>query len=438
VNWSVVGNRPSKNSARRQTVSRNDRRRAAVEQRREAARRQARRDAQRRRRRLVVIPLAVAVVLLAGGGIFALVQRGGGGGTTQYSLTSELAAGAYGDFAISTTPAAYHLVYKVDNFGSGENGQDTTTQEYTVRRPFDAHLVARKGAPPGTDEQWSLIWNLGKYGQTTSGASPEVGQVAPQAALGDIRLDATLTDLVADKKFVAKERRIVLGRECQVYRTGSALETLSVSAPTDTDYAEACIDSDGLLLEEVVVSSGKLAERLIATSVDDQTAPTDDVFTITGDPTPLAQGGSQLAPIDAATKPADGYWGLAAPPAGYTLQGRYLLQTPADQNTSNTSASTTTTSTTAPPAPIPSYVDVYVDGPDTIIVRQGPTAAEPQSDATPGASVDIGALGSAPLTAALTGSHIVAHPAAPAAWYVELQGTVSRDALKQVASQLTN
>jgi hypothetical protein len=446
VNWSVVGNRPSKSSARRQTVSRNDRRRAAIEQRREAARRLARRDAQRRRRRLIVIPLAVAVVLLAGGGIFALVQRGGGGGPTQYSLTSELAAGSSGDFAISTTPAAYHLVYKVDNFGSSatstssassDGGTTTTTQEYTIRRPFDAHLVSKAGAPPGTDEQWSLIWNLGKYGQTTSGGSPEVGQVAPQAALGDIRLDATLTDLVADAKFVAKERRIVLGRECQVYRTGQAVETLSVAAPTNTDYAEACIDSDGLLLEEVVVSSGKLAERLIATSVDDQTAPADSVFTITGDPTPLAQGGSQLSPIDATTKPADGYWGLATPPTGYTLQGRYVLQTPADQSASDTSASTTTTSTTAPPAPVPSYVDVYVNGPDTIIVRQGPTAGEPQSDATQGTSVDLGALGSAPLGATLTGSHIVAHPAAPAAWYVELQGTVGRDTLKQVASQLT-
>jgi len=33
---------------------------------------------------------------------------------------------------------------------------------------------------------------------------------------------------------------------------------------------------------------------------------------------------------------------------------------------------------------------------------------------------------------------LTAHPAAPASWYVELQGTVSRDTLKQVASQLAN
>jgi hypothetical protein len=438
VDWTVVGNRPSKGSARRQTVSRNDRRRAAVEQRREAMRRQARRDAQRRRRRRIGIPLAVVVVLLAGGGVFALLERGGGG-TPDFALTSALAPTSATPLTISTTPAAYHVVYKVDTAKSGESGLDTTTQEYTVRRPFDAHLVAKSGAPPGTDEQWSLVWSMGKYSQTTSGSSPEVGQTAPQAALGDIRLDATLADLVADGKFVAKERRVVLDRECQVYRTGSALETLSVTAPTKTDYADACIDSSGLMLEEVVVSSGQLAERLIATSVDDQTVPGDDAFAITGDPTPLAQGGSQLTPIDAATAPAESYWSLPTPPAGYTLQGRYQLLTPADQNSSSDpSASTTTTSTTAPPAPVPSYVDVYVNGANTIIVRQGPTAGEPQDSGATGTTVDVGKLGSAPLSSSLTGSRLVAHPAVPAAWYVELQGTVARDTLQQVASQFTN
>ena len=433
-----MGNRPAKTSARRQTISRNDRRRAAIEQRREALRRQARRDVHRRRRRRIGIPLVVLLVLLAGAGTFALVERGGGS-TPTYSLTSELAGGSYGTFAIDTAPAAYHVVYKVDTAKSGESGTDTSTQGYTVRRPFDAHLVSKSGAPPGTDEQWSLIWNMGKYGQTTSGSSPEVGQTAPQAALGDIRLDATLQDLVADGTLVPKERRIVLGRECQVYRTGGALETLSVTAPTKTDYADACIDSSGLMLEEVVVSSGQLAERLIATTVDDQTVPGDDAFAITGDPTPLAQGGSQLTPIDAATKPADGYWSLPTPPTGYTLQGRYQLLTPASQSSSSDpSASSTTTSTTAPPAPVPSYVDVYVNGPNTIIIRQGPTAGEPQGDASTGATVPVGALGSAPLSSSLTGSRLVAHPATPNAWYVELQGTVGRDTLKQVASQLTN
>jgi hypothetical protein len=87
---------------------------------------------------------------------------------------------------------------------------------------------------------------------------------------------------------------------------------------------------------------------------------------------------------------------------------------------------------------VPSYVDVYVNGANTIIVRQGPTAGEPQDSGGTGTTVDVGKLGSAPLSSSLTGSRLVAHPAVPAAWYVELQGTVARDTLQQVASQFTN
>jgi hypothetical protein len=432
VDWSVVGNRPSNRSTRVQTASRNDRRRAAVEQRREQARRLAQREAQRRRRLKIGIPLGVVALLLAGGGVFLLVARDGGG-AKEFSLTSELAAIQAGDFAITTTPAAYHLVYRVDSFG-GDDGQQTNTQEYTVRRPFDAYLVDKSGAPPGGDEQYSLLWNLGKYAQSSAGAADEVGQLAPQPALGDIRLDATLEDLVADGTFVPKERRLVLGRECQVYRTGQPLETFGLAAPTDDTYTDACVDSDGLLLEELSVSSGELVERLIATQVDDQIQPTDDTFAITGEPTTLDQGGSQLTAIDAATKPVEGYWGLDTPPSGYQLQGRYLLQTPSDAG-AGTDTSTTTT-TTAPVAPVPSYIDVYVNGVDTIMVRQGPTAAEPTSPTNQGASVDLGALGTTPLTATLTGSRLVAHPTAPADWYVEVTGTVSRTELQQAASAL--
>src|SRR5262249_52439756 len=155
-------------------------------------------------------------------------------------------------------------------------------------------------------------------------------------------------DLVADRTFVPKERRVVLGRECQVYRTGEPLETLGVAAPTDLDYTDACIDSGGVLLEEMSVSSGNLVERLIATEVDDRTQPTDDTFAITGDPTPVDKGGSQLTGIDATTPPLDGYWRLDGPPQGYTLQGRYILQSPS--NSGSSTAASTTTTTAAPAA----------------------------------------------------------------------------------------
>src|SRR5262249_60246722 len=96
----------------------------------------------------------------------------------------------------------------------------------------------------------------------------------------------------------------------------------------------------------------------------------------------------------------------------------------------------TTTPAAARAAPVPSSLDVSVSGATMVIVRRAPPAAEPAADPTPGAAVDLGALGSAPLTARLTGSRIVAHPTAPDGWYVEVIGTGSRDTLKEVASAL--
>ena len=64
-------------------------------------------------------------------------------------------------------------------------------------------------------------------------------------------------------------------------------------APTATDYTDACIDSAGLMLEEVSVQGGALSERIIATAVDNPATVTDATFAITGTPTALADGGTE-------------------------------------------------------------------------------------------------------------------------------------------------
>jgi hypothetical protein len=427
-----VGKRPTKGSTRHQSLSRDARRRAAVAMRHERARRTAKLHRTRRKRRIVAVSVLAALVLVAGLGYFFIGS--GGSSTTNYTLTAPLAPATDPPVTISNVPTSYQLVYRVQSFG---DSPATNTEVITVKRPFDSKLEQKTGEPPGNDVQQSLVWTLGKYAQTSSGGSPSVDGSAPQAALGDMRFDATLQNLVADGSFATREKRTVLGRECQVYRTGQALETFTVSAATKLDYTDACIDASGLLLEEVSVSSGKLAERLIATAVDDTTAQPDATFAVTGDPTSLAAGGTSLTPADPANPPVAGYWHMDAPPAGYQFQGRYLLQTPSDSSASSDPTATTTT-TTAPSPPVSSYVDVYVNGPNTITVRQGPAAGEPTPDTTgdTGTTVDLGPLGSANLTTSLSGSRLVAHPSAPTGWYVEVMGTVPRSTLQDVAKSL--
>jgi hypothetical protein len=373
-------------------------------------------------------------VLLVAGGVTYLLVRDTGGGTANVTLTSPVVTNPTGQFAISTVPTAYNVVYRFDSYGS--SGTNTTTEEFTVQRPFNGKVVAKSGAPPGTDRQWQATSNFGLYESTTAQNSSQVQHAAPQPALGDFRLDATLSDLVSTGTFAARERRTVLGRECQVYRTGQPLESFSTQPASATDYTDVCIDSSGLMLEEVSVQAGKLAERVIATSVDDHSTPADGTFTISGTPATIANGGSEFTAIDANAAPAPGYWVLGTIPDGYQHQGRYLLRVQA--NSPASSAPTTTTTTVAGAAPVTAdgWVDVYVNGDKTIIIQQGPTAAEPQNAPTTGASVQIGSLGSAQATTELTANLLIAHPATPGAWFVSVTGTVPMATLQQIAGTM--
>lgn len=403
-------------------------------------------ETRRRRRRITLAAVAGVVVVAVVGGTAFAVLGSRGGSTTAIGLTSEVVDEPAANLTVTAPPSTYQITYRIDTYT--DETPTTTTESITIRRPFDGFVSSKTGAPPGTDEQWHAVSNLGSYSDTTAatadatsttvagtdGSTTQVQKALPQTALGDFRLDATIGDLVAGGLFQPKEVRRVQGRECQVYRTGQPLESFGVAAATDTDYTDACIDSAGLMLEEVSVRSGALAQRLIATTVDDQPAITDATFAIAGDPVAVADGGTELTAVDAAAAPVPGYWLLDTPPEGYQLQGRYVLRHQA--NAPSATETTTTTAAGQPPVVVDSYVDVYVAGSNTIVIVQGPTTGEPDSQTTDGVSGELGTLGSTTAKAGLTGSTLVAHPANPASWYVHVSGTVPVATLQQVATAL--
>jgi hypothetical protein len=381
---------------------------------------------------LIVRASAIGLVLIVVG-VTALVLVERGGGTTHYSLTGKKVPTPAGAFSISSSPAAYEVVYRVESY-DGKGKVTTTTQDYTISRPFNAKIVAKVGAPPGGATNFLIIGTLGLYSQTSAGGKPNIARGAPQTSLGDYRFDASLGDLVAQGLFVARERRQVLGRDCQVYRTGQSLGTFSVAAPAVDSYADVCIDSAGLVLEDMSVLATSVSERRIATKIDVATKPADSLFAITTAAPTLAQGGQELNPISAVSAPTPGYWLLDTPPAGYELQGRYLIRVPAAPNTS-TSTTTTTVAGQAPPVK-ESYADVYVKGSDAIIIEQGPTASEPSTPASNGTEVDAGALGKAHVAAGIVGNTLAAAPKATVPWFVHLTGTVPLAELETVAKGL--
>jgi hypothetical protein len=484
-----VNKRIDRERARRAAVRRNDRLRAATStRRRTAGQPEVVADPRARGKGWIIGITASAAVLV--GVVVVLTNSGSSndGSSLKTAMNATLVDGATGALPISDVPTAYDVTYRLETLDDpGPNANDaaagdtaaapgdpptsstsaiptvpgtvesqasgsvtTSTERFLVRRPFQSSLSNRAGAPPGEATNWTILSGLGvtTSGTSSDGEGPTVEAIMPSAGVGDWRLDATLADFVTDQTFVLGARRTLLGRECQVYRTGAPLEAYDVTPPTATTYADVCIDSSGLLLEQVVVNDGKLLEHLTAVDVDPAATPADAEFSITGAPAGVADGGMDLTPIGAAQLTDQSYWGFGAVPVGYQLRGHYTLS----QNATDAGSVSSTGDTTgaAPSTVVLSYVDVYTDGPNLLIVHQGPTSVEPGAtlDGT-GSTSGSGAgtitssatspvLGAIILESKLTGNTVLAHPPQTPDWFVQVTGTMPRAVLQTAADALTH
>lgn len=429
----------SRKQARHAANLRNQRRRVAIEHRRQNARGlgiEASVTSHRRRRvrRFILAVIGGAAVLLVAVIVFV---RSRPEPAVSKSMIAALVEGADGALAITDGPGSYSVTYRVETYSDGSG--TVTTQDFAIRRPFDSRIVSKADAPPGGDEQWSVTSSIGRYQQSAQGEAATAEVSAPMSALGDYRLDASLSDLVADGTFVLGDRRSLLGRQCQVYRTGSTLESYSVAAPTETDYSDVCIDAAGLMLEELSVASGEVTQHQIATAVDLAADVGDDDFTISATPTDLAGGGSELEDIDMTTAPVPGFWSFAEVPAGYELQHRYVLRQTVTDPSSDTSDTTgDTTTTTAPTSTVAeSYIDVYVDGTNVVTIRQGPSSVDPGLDSSVSYDASTANLGAVETTSGVTGSVVSAAPTSPADWFIQVTGTIPRAELLAMVEGLS-
>lgn len=401
----------------RRTPSRNERRQAAVHRRRQEAahRTAAARKSARRRRRLKALAGVVAVAVVATGVLFLVRDDGDGdedGPTAE--LLAQKVAGASGALAPSAPPTSYRAVYLAEAYKGAE--RTVSTEVVAVQRPFDGRVAILEGEPPGGASRFEGRSTYGVYANYTDGSAVQAAADAPTVALGDLRLAASLDELVRQGLFVLGDRRRAkLGsetRECQTYRTGSPLQSLKITAPTETNYVDVCLDSTGLILEELVIAEGSPSQRLVATSLEAEPTLDPSLFKIDAERVGPDQGGAIVTEVDRTTAPAPGYWTPATNPAGFTHQGRYKVE---GKNTS--------------------WVDVYVRGIDVVTIRQGAPAAEPDmSDIGPGTDVDLGSLGAGKLLLRTVGPTVVGHPGSEA--FVHVAGTTSPADLQALASAL--
>jgi hypothetical protein len=403
---------PKASSSR--TPSRTERRQAAVHRRRQevAHRTAAARKSARRRRSLKALAGVVAVAVVVSGVVF-LIRRGDDGGPSA-ELRAEKVAGAAGALALSALPTGYRATYRAESYQEGTT--TVSTEEVAVRRPFDGRVAIKEGEPPGGTARFEGRSSFGVYANYTDAGAVQAAGDAPTVALGDVRLTTSLDELLRQGLFVLGDRRrgkLDSGtRECQTYRTGSPIQSLKITAPSEVDYVDVCLDSTGLIVEEVVVAAGEPTQRLTATSIETDPAFDAGLFAIDAERVGPDQGGAIVTEVDKATAPAPGYWAFSAAPTGFTHQGRYKIE---GQSTG--------------------WADVYVRGLELITIRQGPPAAEPDlSEAGTGTDAQFGALGAGKLLLRTIGPTVIAHPGGDT--FVHLSGTLSPAEVQAMASGL--
>lgn len=393
-------------------------------------------------RRLVAAILAAVLVVAIVGGV--VVAVGGGddsddGGvadaaTPDVEVRSSLTAAVVRDegevLPITAPPAAYRITYRIESAGATD--VQVRTEQVSVRRPFDAEVVAYAGDGTTAPVEIVVRSNQGLYADLTDADAPDVGAGIPAAALGDLRFDGTLDDLVGADLFVPRERRTLLGRECQVYRTGRVVESLVVAAPTEHTYADVCIDAAGLVLEQVAFVDGRAIHYEVATSVEESPQFDADQFSIEGEPLDLEQGGVELVPLALDEPPTSRHWAPSAAADSAVLGdhvARYLLRVAAEPEDDDV------TDTTFGPrfgdGAVETYVDVYVAGAGFVVVQQGPLRAQPSRDLSVGTDVDAGALGTARVAFGVTGHTLVA---TTDTWFVEITAPRSAADLAALAA----
>jgi hypothetical protein len=330
------------------------------------------------------------------------------------TLQSELVADDAPPIAVAENLEAYRVVYRIDSYRNGEVA--TTTQEILVRRPFDGRITLREGPPPGADIVADYRSSQTRFAVSTEGGA-QVSFSRPAPAIGDIRFDATIEELVDTELFEVRERRRVLDHECTVYRTGEIVQTFSFAAPTDSNWADACIGEAGVLLEEVAVVDGELALRVLAVEFEAGITIPDYQITVPGEPNVFAPAATLLAELPLDVAPFDGFWHFPTPPEGFEHRGRYLLREPEVPGDPG-----------APTRDI--HADVYVRGSDAVIVQQGPAGSEPTLDDGPARTVDLGDIGLGTIAPGLSGSTVFVET--PDERYVFVLGTVASLELEEM------
>ncbi len=310
---------------------------------------------------------------------------------------------------------SYEIVYRVES-RAGEK-LDVATDDVFVRRPFEARVETSSGG-----KQVALTVN--GFGRVRT--STALLAVPPSAAAPDLRPDVFVKEAQAKGYALEREPRRVLGRICRVYRIAddSGSSSFPPVAKTPKSYSDICVDGAGLALENVSFSDGKLLSRRIATRVVENPKLDDKLFDVAGEPVDAKVGGGSVREVTG--MPPGSFWELPGPPGGFVHKGRYAVIPPQGALTDPRQRSSI----------IATIDDVWVNGPDVLIVEQGGTLGGADAfGSDPNARrVHAGSLGDGQLSYALRSSEV--RVKLKGGHFVIVEGTLAPSRLLAIASSL--
>ena len=336
---------------------------------------------------------------------------------------------------VDDQPQTYRIVYRLDDHAAG--GHVVSTDVLEVDRPLKGRLRSYAGAPDERDED-EIIG--GQVSVLTRLSVPEIeGRPAvtirtpPDLAGNDLRFGPVAEWAVEQGFLERRERRRVLDRECTVYRAGDPVTAggLTPVSPDGEDYADACVDDRGLLLEELWVTGGKVLRRKLAVAVEEDVAFTDADFPISDRVIDDPERSTTVRAVEPSSRPEGEFWVLdaAAVPEGFVGPQRFVVVMP-DDSTDRGDAPPDRARTLA------SVADIYVRGVDVLVVDQGGTIGSVQRRAVPAAAprATAGALGEVGIIPGFRSLEV--RSARANGRFVRVAGTLPPDQLLAVAASL--
>jgi hypothetical protein len=291
-----------------------------------------------------------------------------------------------------------------------------------VRRPFDSRQVVRRG-----DEVLSTrITSFGRFEAVGGRGDPATTAVPPDVPAVVVNLRSVL-DVGLDRGLLTRGAvRTVLDRRCQTVYSRQPLAAGELTEkPSRRNHVASCVDEAGIVLEEVAIADGKQISRTAAIAVEEEPVLDPTLFQTRDAVLPVLGGGGSVQEVKPESRAPGDFFELASAPEGFTRRGRFAVVPPQAEAFANPTMRNNR---------IAGVSDVWVRGPDVLIVEQGYSLGGADVFPAEGGTVDMGGAGKGRLLISPRRPEL--QSGRKGGGFVRVYGTVSVDELERVAARL--